>query len=566
MTEATSTVRPAAVAARSAPRLVAVLMVVVGLLDVLVVLRPGLVRRFEFVEDVLPGVVVSASAGVSVAVGVLLLGLAQGISRGKRRAWRVTVVLVATQVVLQGIQRHWLVLAGSLALLVPLLRTRDQFVGRSHPLPRAQVARVGAALLGVSLLVGLVGVALLSREEHHDLGPGALVVATLQGLVGIPSAVTTPDTRQADAVYYLLLSMGVMTVAATGYLAFLTARTPPRSSADDRGVLELLAVGADSLDYFATRDDRAVVWSANRCACVTYKVVAGTALAAGDPLGPRREWPGAITAFLTLAATHAWIPAAAAVSAAGAQTWTDLGAFSALEFGDEAILESATFSLEGRAMRNVRQAAARAVRAGTVVEVQHLGDVDADTLDDLRADSDGWRGHDVERGFSMGLGRVDGRRDPTSVVVSASVAGQRSAVLLLVPWGSDGLSLDVMRRSADASNGVTELMITTLMARLEELGMRRISLNFAVFRDVVERAEAPHARPWTRAWGGTIKGVSRWSQADSLYRFNAKFHPTWQPRYLVYRGATELPRVALSYLDAESFVPRPWFRRGQAGS
>jgi lysyl-tRNA synthetase class 2 len=248
------------------------------------------------------------------------------------------------------------------------------------------------------------------------------------------------------------------------------------------------------------------------------------------------------------------------VSAAGAQTWTDLGGFSALEFGDEAILESATFSLEGRAMRNVRQAVARAVRAGTAVEIHRLGDLDAATLDELRRDSDQWRGHDVERGFSMGLGRVDAERDPASITVSAVVDGRRSALLILVPWGDDALSLDVMRRSDDASNGVTELMITTLMARLEELGMCRVSLNFAVFRDVVERAESPHARPWTRVWGGTIKGVSRWSQADSLYRFNAKFQPTWQPRYLVYRGATELPRVALSYLDAESFVPRPWFR------
>ena len=544
---------------RSAPRLLAGLMVLVGLLDVAAVLRPGLVRHLEFVGDVLPGVVVSASAGVSVAVGVLLLGLAHGVSRGKRRAWRVTVALVVTQVALQAIQRHWLLLLGSVALLILLLRTERQFVGRSHPLPPRRVALLGAALLGASLLVGLLAAGLLAHEERVAVGVGPLVVAVLEGFVGIPSVVTAPDSPGSDAVYYLLLSMSVTTVAVVGYLAFLTARTPVRSARDDDEVRALvLARGtADSLAYFATRDDRAVVWSANRQACVTYKVVSGTALAAGDPVGPRSEWPAAIRAFLVAVAENAWIPAAAATSTAGAQSWNDVAGFAAIEFGDEALLYGGRFSLAGRPMRNVRQAVARAERAGNVVVITRLRHLDDSQLASLRLDADRWRGHEVERGFSMSLGRIDSARDPDSLAVWAEVAGQRTALLVFVPWAGDGISLDVMRRSTTATNGVTELMITTLMSRLDDWGLRRVSLNFAVFRDVLERADSPDARPWTRAWGRTVKGVSRWSQADSLYRFTSKFHPTWQPRYLVYRSATELPRVALSYLDAESFAPRP---------
>ena len=534
-------------------------MVLVGLLDIAAVLRPGLVRRLEFVGDLLPGVVVSASAGVSVAVGVLLLGLAHGVARGKRRAWRVTVALVSTQVALQAVQRHWLLLLGSLTLLVLLLRTERQFVGRSHPLPPRQVALVGASLVGASVVVGLLAVGLLAHEQHADLGAAALLVAVLEGLVGVPSVITAPESPQSDAVYYLLISLSVMTIGVVGYLALLTARTPPRTPRDDAEVRSLVTrcAASDSLAYFATRDDRAVVWSETRGACVTYKVVSGTALAAGDPVGPRPEWPAAITAFLSTAAAHAWVPAAAATSADGAQSWNDVAGFAAIEFGDEAVLDRAEFSLAGRPMRNVRQAAARAERAGNVVVLSRLRDLDDAQVAGLRADADRWRGHGVERGFSMSLGRIDSVRDPDSLAVWAEVGGRRTALLVFVPWSDDGLSLDVMRRSPTATNGVTELMITTLMSRLDDWGMRRVSLNFAVFRDVLERAESPQARPWTRAWGRTVTGVSRWSQAESLYRFTSKFHPTWQPRYLVYRTTTELPRVALSYLDAESFVPRP---------
>ena len=552
-----------------APHLVASLMVLVGLLDVGAVLRPGLVRRLAFVGDVLPGVLVSASAGVSVAVGLLLLALAQGIARGKRRAWRIAVALLSAQVVLQAAQRSTVLLAASTGLLLLLVLTRHQFAGRSDPATRGQVARTAGVLLGVSAATGLVAVALLARQEHIRVGAGGLVVAVAQGLVGIPSIVTAPESRQSDAVYYLLLAMGVMTVAVTGFMALRSSgHTPAHTEADDRDLRALLArySSQDSLAYFATREDRALAWSPNRRACVSFKVVSGTALAAGDPIGPRAEWGGAMAEFLSMAREHAWIPATAAASAEGARVWGELGGFSSLEFGDEAVLRRDGFTLAGREMRNARQAAARATRAGYIVKITRLGDVDTSRAALLRDCAGRWRAEGTERGFSMSLGRIDPARDPSSLVVTAEVGTALHALLVLVPWGGDGVSLDVMRRSADAANGVTELMIATLMARLDELGLERVSLNFAVFREAIERAEAADARAWVRVWGRTLKGMSRWSQVDSLYRFNAKFHPDWQPRFLVYRSASGLPRVALSYLGAESLVRLPGRRTGVSTS
>ena len=54
----------------------------------------------------------------------------------------------------------------------------------------------------------------------------------------------------------------------------------------------------DSLGYFATRRDKAAVFSPTGKSAVTYRVVAGVSLASGDPIGDPEAWPGAIDAWL----------------------------------------------------------------------------------------------------------------------------------------------------------------------------------------------------------------------------------------------------------------------------
>ena len=57
--------------------------------------------------------------------------------------------------------------------------------------------------------------------------------------------------------------------------------------------------------------------------------------------------------------------------------------------------------------------------------------------------------------------------------------------------------------------------------------------------------------------GRLLLGVSRWFQIESLYRFNAKFRPVWEPRFICYPGAGDIPRIALAALEAEAFIVWP---------
>ena len=68
-----------------------------------------------------------------------------------------------------------------------------------------------------------------------------------------------------------------------------------------------------------------------------------------------------------------------------------------------------------------------------------------------------------------------------------------------------------------------------------------------------------------RGWRGLLIFLSRWFQIESLYKFNAKFRPRWEPRFVVYRTSRDLPRIGFAAMQAEGFVnvglPRPFPRR-----
>jgi lysyl-tRNA synthetase class 2 len=104
-------------------------------------------------------------------------------------------------------------------------------------------------------------------------------------------------------------------------------------------------------------------------------------------------------------------------------------------------------------------------------------------------------------------------------------------------------------------------MVVAAIEAGKQTGVTRISLTFAVLRSVFARAEKLGAGPVIRIWDRVLRLVSRVWQIESLYRANAKYEPRWQPRFLCFPTARDLPRIAIAALSAEAFLrvgrPRP---------
>jgi lysyl-tRNA synthetase class 2 len=555
---------------RWVPATAGLLCLLIGLADVVHVVLPTFYQNSHLprINSYLPGTLTNLTRTLDVLTGLLLLMLSHALRRRKRRAWQAVTLLLAFTVVVHLARLPHVVPAVAVvaaAELVALLYFRDEFyaVGDSRTRWRALVVFVGLAVADVA--IGLTYI-LLARGLARDYSLTQRIQHVIYGLVGVSGPVQFAPESRSDLFNIMTTGLGLFTLIVTAYLFLRPAKVTPRLGRQDAArIREMLAKHGerDSLGYFTLRNDKSIIWSPTGKSCIGYRVVSGVMLAGGDPIGDPEAWPGAIHAFLDQAARHAWVPAVMGCGELGAEIWCREGGLTALELGDEAVVEVAAFSLKGRSMRNVRQMVSRVERSGYTAEVRRAGDIPRDEIAQLVRRADSWRGSQIERGFSMALGRVGAPGDEGCVIVTATENGVLRALLHFVPWGSDGLSLDLMRRDRTAQAGVNDFLIVETIKAAEELGVKRISLNFAVFRAALERGERIGAGPVLRAWRGILLFMSRWFQIESLYKFNAKFCPVWVPRFFVFPGTKDAPRVCLAALEAEAFLvwPRIGLRR-----
>ncbi|MGW7084136.1 bifunctional lysylphosphatidylglycerol synthetase/lysine--tRNA ligase LysX [Streptomyces sp. NPDC054871] len=505
----------------------------------------------------------------NLAYAVFLFLLAAATAARKKVAWWLVIIYLGLLLafdVLGIALGFWadsipsLIVCG--AAFVLLVLARGEFSADS---------RHGAVLRAVLVLVAGLAVAILVGWGLVALFPGtlprgeALPWAANRVCGGLFTGHDYFDGRPPRTLHFWLGLFGALALLNAAATLFRSQRMEAALHGDEEPRIRALlgTYGAqDSLGYFATRRDKAVVFSPSGKAAVTYRVEAGVCLASGDPVGDREAWPRAIGAWLDVARQYAWAPAVMGASEEGATAYARSG-LGALQLGDEAILHVAGFDLDGRDMRVTRQAVNRVRRTGATTRIRRHSTLTDEEMEEIIDKADAWRDTETERGFSMALDRLGDPEDGDCLLVEALDAdGRLIALLSLVPWGRDGISLDLMRRDrSTAPNGVMEFMVAELCAGAAKFGVRRISLNFAVFRSVFEEGARIGAGPVLRLWRKLLLFFSKWWQLEALYRSNAKYHPEWYPRFICYGDAGALARISLASGIAEGFVSVPSLRK-----
>jgi lysylphosphatidylglycerol synthetase-like protein (DUF2156 family) len=547
---------------RSIRRWASGLLFLDGLVNVVVTASPPLRGRLHLVLTVLPLGVAQSAAALTAAAGIAMIMTARGIRRGQRRSWFFAVGALAFTVVAH-LARGGTVLSSlvAAAILVLLVLQRQQFQATTDR------SSLGAALPRLGLIVFItlaastIGIEAAAGRQHLP-ALGTIFVACAERLLGIYS-INLPE-RVDDFIDPTLVTIGVCLLVSLFYMLtrpVVDRRLSQKGTSAERRIAELRAReivrrhGRGTLDYFALRDDKQFFFF--RDSLVAYAVYGGVALISPDPIGPEAERTEAFSAFRSYGESRGWTIGVMAAS----QEWTQIyraAGMHSIYLGDEAIVDCQTFSLEGGKMKGLRQACTRLARHGYSVQFLDPASIDPSQVTAITELITMLRRGEGERGFSMMLGRLFDPKDKGLLL--AIVHGPRgapAAVCQFVPSPAiNGYSLDLMRRDpGEHPNGLIDYALCSTIAYLADQGAGGLSLNFAAFRSVLDGERGDGT--FTRVERWALKRLSGVLPIESLWTFNAKYHPDWLARYLVYPAAESFVPVVAAILRAESITEIP---------
>jgi lysyl-tRNA synthetase class 2 len=542
------------------PRLAGWLTAIVGVVNVGSALTPSLGSRVRDLHELGTDGVIPVAHALALPAGLLLLVLAAQLARRRRRAQQIAVVtLIAAGVLnlLKGLDVEEALVSWALAGL--LVWGRDSFrVVQDRP-ARHAVLRYAPVLVAGGVAASLLAVVAGSHSATPVFTASRGVRETISLLLLSKGPLTFGE--HFEWVPGAVGIISVCTVLAVAWLVFRPLAGSIRADIGGLGLaLDLVrSHGDDTLSFFKLRPDKCRLFTPDRRAFVGYTVEGGVLLVSGDPVGPRDAFPALIRQLREFAEVRGLKVAVLGASEALAEAWRGAGLRS-FYIGDEAVIDARAFSLEGRPIRKVRQSVTRLGKSGYDAALVRLGDLGGEELAELELVSERWRDGKPERGFSMALDSLRGTYlDDTLVLVARDGDGRVRGFLHFVPvYGRPAMSLSFMRREHDTPNGLTEFMVVRGIEALRERGIEELSLNFAAFARLMHSPSTPIER----LLGKLATVFNPYFQIESLYRFNAKFFPRWEPRYLLFTGPLGLPRAGVAALWAEGQLPKPM--RGRA--
>jgi lysyl-tRNA synthetase class 2 len=551
---------------RWTPGLAAIAAALVGLVNVASTLSPDIRWRGHLLLDFEPVEAIRLFHAFALPAGLALLLVAPYLLKRRRRAWQAAIVLMlvlGALDLLKGLDFEETVITWAAAAML--------FYGKAAFRVEHDRISLRSAVWRVPVL-GVCGLTITGLATWVSQGRPSFssVVRETGDLLQWRGGPLHFERHAIHHHYVAWVPLGVHlvelgTLLAMAYVVFRPLAGPaslPGPTARRAAAALVRAHGSDTLSFFKLRADKHYFFSADRSAFVGYRVENGVLLLSGDPVGPEPALVGLLTDLREFAGARGLKLGAVGASERLCPLYEQLG-LRTMYLGDEAIIDLEHFSLEGRAIRKVRQSVSRLQKAGFTAEVHPVSGLTAPVAREVELVLERGREGAPERGFSMAMDSIRGEHGEDTLVLLArddsDPARPVRGVLHFVPcFGRSAMSLSFMRRDPETPNGLTEFMVVQAVELLRERGLTEMSLNFAAFAKWMHSPE----RPAERALGKLICVGNPFFQIESLYRFNAKFFPRWEPRYLVYQGPLGLPRASLAAMWAEGQLWKPELPRG----
>ena len=536
-----------------------------GLTDMFSAIVPGL--RWDLFLGVWPGDASRGYVRLIIVVGFFLLMLSRGMMRGKRQAWIATLLLLLLSTALCMLSKgSVLIILATAALTIITALCSAHFRAKSDPpsIRRGYLALFAG--LGTVTLYTIGGFVLLHQQFEPLFERFGLEDSIIRLLTHSPALYLLFPSTQAFVFGRALplLCFCAIIYGIAQLLRPVTAVLLPNTQELSDATMLAHLYGKSSISYFALTPEKAYFFSPSKRAFISYVLEGTIAVVAGDPIGPQEELSTVVQQFLLFCQEQDWTVVFWQVSESLVALYRDAG-FHLLKIGEDALLDTQSFTLAGKAMANVRSSAKRAEKDGTRVVFAQGCVQDETYLTQMEHISRAWlasKGGN-EKGFSMGHFERCGDNEQIYALAIDACQNVQAFVSFVPIYGRNGWGLDLMRRAAHTTPGTMELLLVRSIQYLKERGAEKMSLGLAPLGNV-NQTDGTFLESsidfLTRSFHEPAK-------SQSLFSFKKKFQPVWESRYLAYSSTLKLPRVGWALYHAHQreislpLLARKWISR-----
>jgi phosphatidylglycerol lysyltransferase len=525
---------------------------VVGIVNLISAITPGIGERKSFLQEFIPFVARSGSHIAAALAGFFLLTLAVNLLRRKRVAWYLVVSFLIISIfshLLKGLDYEESLLAG--VLLVQLLIMRKTFTAQSDLPSIAQGIRVFLGAIAFTLAYGTLGFFLLDKHYAINFSLWEAMVQTLAMFFTTDNAGLTPTTRFgqffADSIYII----GTTTLLYALWMLLRPVLLRKGASSTERRSAQMIVeqYGHSSLARFTLLPDKVYYFSPTRQTVIAYVAKGRGAIALGDPIGPIADRQEAIIGFQQFCEQNDWHPAFYQTLPDELDLYARLG-FRCLKIGEEGIVELGTFTLSGKANQNLRNTKNKLTKQGYTVEFEEPP-ISSTRLQELRSISDEWLHlmHGSEKQFSLGWFDESYIRSCEIAVVRSPLGQGVAFANVVTEYQQNEITIDLMRRRPEIEHGIMEFLFVALFQYFQAKGYTGFNLGLSALSGVGESSGSPRLE---KGMAYLYEHLNQFYNFKGLHTFKEKFHPHWKPRYLVYPSLAALPDVVVALIRADS--------------
>lgn len=503
-----------------APPVAAAALFLGGAVMLLSTATPQLAGRLQIVSEFAPLAAIELSHFLESLVATLLIFLSLGIWRRLNEARRAAMALCVAAAPLSLFKGGlWEESVFLLLLALLLWRTKSAYYRRSKlsaVRPGAWWLAAAATAIGVAIWAGFA--AYEQVPYSSDLWWTFLVDGDVSRFL-----------RAITGIALLVMVLSVWRLAG--------ALHPEHAGEAEVGrALAIVASAARRSPeaWLAATGDKSFLFNAAGDGFVMYAPSGDAWIAMGPPVGAGSR--DLIWTFREEAdVANAW-PAFYALPPGVLPDMLDAG-YVAQKVGETALVDLASFSLEGAARAKLRNARSRASREGLVFSLERV-EANSPVMAEMGAVSAAWlAGHKgAEKRFS--LGRFDAAYLAPFPIGLFRKDGRVAAFVSLWPGEAGGdIAVDLMRAHPDAPRITMEALFVEVMLWAKAEGFSRFDLGMAPLAGLEDRRFAPllsRIGALVYRHAGLIYGF------DGLRAFKDKFDPVWEGRYLAAPGAWRL--------------------------